>query len=71
MNWISVQDEPIMKGNVIVFAPNGKNQTKDLVIQAYSFGNDYVNTGHHNNRLYGVTHWMELPLPPLNPIEEE
>lgn len=63
MEWISVKDSMPDNGEVIVYAPDGTNQIKELVISANCIGNRFY-TGYYSNSISGVTHWMPLPNPP-------
>lgn len=63
-NWIAVKDEePPDSTSVIVYAPNGMNQTKELIKQTFHMGGDYY-YGDYSCRLQGVTHWMPMPKAP-------
>jgi hypothetical protein len=64
MGWTDVTVAlPKAGKTVLAWAADGKDQTKDLMKQVYFDGRDYV-FGYHNNRMWGVTHWMEMPTPP-------
>ena len=63
--WISVEKElPKLGQRVLAWAENGKNQTKDLMLQVGFAGEDHWIYGYHNNNMVGVTHWQPLPEPP-------
>ena len=64
MEWIAIKDEqPPEQTDVIVYAPDGFNQVKELVKQAYHMAGSFT-VGYYNNRIDGVTHWMPMPKAP-------
>lgn len=66
-DWVRCEDEmPKESGYVIVWAPNGINQVKNLITMAYHFANTelFQTTGPYSYSIPGVTHWMPLPEPP-------
>ena len=64
MEWIAIEDrEPPRNTEVIVFAPDGKNQTQDLMRQAYHHDGMFT-AGYYSNPIFGVTHWMPMPEAP-------
>ena len=75
MNHIEMEWQPVETCPeniaVIVYAPNGKNQTKGLVTQCFHFLGDNFSTGYYSNRIVGVTHWMHLPVAPQEVCNDE
>ena len=64
MEWVAMKDEePAEHSEVIVYAPDGHNQAKELVKQAYFMAGAFT-AGYYNNRIDGVTHWMPMPKAP-------
>jgi len=59
--WLAL---PIKNQTVIAWAKNGENQVENLMQETFFNGRDFV-YGYHNNCMRGITHWMELPAPPL------
>lgn len=51
---------------VLAWAPDGKNQVKDLMMQCLFDGRDFNHGGYYTNQLVGVTHWMPMPEPPTD-----
>lgn len=63
-DWINVNDHLPRRGQeVIAWAADGKDQTKNLMQQATFLGGDFY-YGYHSSRMRGVTHWCPLPEPP-------
>ena len=64
MEWIAIEyREPPRNTEVIVFAPDGQNQTQGLMRQAYHHDGMFT-AGYYSNRICGVTHWMPMPEAP-------
>jgi hypothetical protein len=65
MEWIPIaQQNPPDHATVLVWAPDGHNQVKRLLCEAYHIGWGQLHHGQHSIQIRGVTHWMPLPEPP-------
>lgn len=60
MEWQPVETCP-ENSAVLVYAPDGENQTKGLVTQCFHFRGDDFSHGYYSTAVRGVTHWMALP----------
>ena len=63
--WIAVVNRMPPDGtSVIAWAPNGKEQVKNLMKQVLYYRGDWCYGSPYSNRLSGVTHWLPMPEPP-------
>ena len=66
MEWVELKKQkPNAKTDVIVFAPNGKNQIKNVIKQSYFMAGEFY-AGDYANCIDGVTHWMPMPGVPVD-----
>lgn len=63
--WTEVDLALPEKGEtVLAWAPDGKNQIKNVMEKCFFDGRDFSYGGYYTNQLEGVTHWLQMPSPP-------
>lgn len=63
--WIDIKDKsPLNWQEVIVYAPNGKDQKPEIICQATHANGRFSSGDYYTSYLSGVTHWMRMPQPP-------
>ena len=63
--WTKVEDQlPPEGAQVIAWAADGKNQTKELMRECIHLQGRFTPPAIYNTEMRGVTHWMAFPEPP-------